>query len=390
MTWCQRLSACGLKSWTVVCHGIGGWFAMVCCVMPLHAHATEISPETSKEERIAIFRLNVDKILRQLDARQGPGLAVWVEWEGEVIYNNWAGLAQRDQRIPIDGNTVFELASASKPMTAAAVMQLADSGVLKLDDSVNQWVPGLPSEWTGITVQHLLTQSAGVPDYMRQITAATLMELDGLTNDKLLKRWRTDPRLNFSPGSQAQYSNSNYVLLAEIVTNACGKSFGECLRQGMFEPLGMTRSRVETQPRLLDETLALNYAATQRTKGIQLRTEGPTGIYSSLSDIAIWLRAYQDGRVVSPDSHARMTQPGTANPAFENGDLYGMGWVLSSEKPSHGAYAHAGQKDGYRTLIRANPHYRVSYILLSNGGDFVQPVSNEVHYWIQELFEGSF
>lgn len=352
--------------------------------------ATDITPNASKSERIAVFRENVDKILRQLHTKQGPGLAVWVELEGEVIYKNWGGLAHREQRIPIDGDTAFELASAAKPMTAAAVMQLADNGVLSLEDSILKWLPELPAEWADITVGHLLAQRAGVPDYMRQINASSLMELDGLTNDKLLQRWRRDPRLNFQPGTQVQYSNSNYVLLAEIVAKACGVSFGECLRQRMFEPLGMVRSRVESDEQGQGETLALNYAATKRTKGIQLRTEGPTGIYSSLSDMALWLRAYQDEKIVSAASQARMTRPASSISAFENGDFYGLGWVLSSDKPAHGAYAHAGQKDGYRTLVRVNPYYRVNYILLSNGGDLVQPVTNEVHYWIKELFEGSF
>jgi CubicO group peptidase (beta-lactamase class C family) len=358
--------------------------------MGLPSVATEIQPNASKQERIAVFRENVDKILHHLHIKQGPGLAVWVEFEGEVIYQNWGGLAHREQRIPIDGNTAFELASAAKPVTAALVMQLADSGMLKLDDSVLRWLPELPAAWETITLEHLLAQSAGVPDYMRQINASTLMELDGLTNEKLLQRWRSDPRLNFLPGTNAQYSNSNYVLLAEIIARACGTPYGQCMRQRMFEPLGMTHTRVETDESLPSETLALNYAATKRTKGIQLRTEGPTGIYSSLSDMALWLRAYQDGKIVSPASQARMTAPASVRPAFENGDMYGLGWVLSADKPAHGAYAHAGQKDGYRSLIRVNPHYRVNYILLSNGGDWVQPVTNEVHYWIQELFEGSF
>ena len=380
----QRIA---VPQWRMVCAVLS---ALACGVWSSPSVATDITPNASKTERIAVFRENVDKILRQLHTKQGPGLAVWVELEGEVIYKNWGGLAHREQRIPIDGDTAFELASAAKPMTAAAVMQLADNGVLSLEDSILKWLPELPAEWADITVGHLLAQRAGVPDYMRQINASSLMELDGLTNDKLLQRWRRDPRLNFQPGTQVQYSNSNYVLLAEIVAKACGVSFGECLRQRMFEPLGMVRSRVESDEQGQGETLALNYAATKRTKGIQLRTEGPTGIYSSLSDMALWLRAYQDEKIVSAASQARMTRPASSISAFENGDFYGLGWVLSSDKPAHGAYAHAGQKDGYRTLVRVNPYYRVNYILLSNGGDLVQPVTNEVHYWIKELFEGSF
>ena len=157
----------------------------------------------------------------------------------------------------------------------------------------------------------------------------------------------------------------------------------------MFEPLGMANSRVESEAALDTESLALNYATTKHTKGIQLRTEGPTGIYSSVKDVAVWLRAYQDGKIVTTNGKALMTVPASLKPIFENGERYGMGWVLPSVDSPVGSFAHAGQKDGYRTLIRANPARRISYIILSNGGDFVQPASNEIQYWIQELLEQS-
>jgi CubicO group peptidase (beta-lactamase class C family) len=347
------------------------------------------TPPLDKRERIKLLNESLDKILIQLHSKQGPGMAVWVEFEGEVIYSNWAGLAQRDKRIPIDGNTSFELASASKPLTAALAFQLAENGLLNLDDSVTQWLPDLPPAWKSISVRHLLTQTAGVPDYMSQINAAKLLALDGLTNEKLMQRWNANTRLNFEPGSNVEYSNSNYVLLAEVISKACSASFGQCLRQRMFEPLGMANSRVESEAALDTESLALNYATTKHTKGIQLRTEGPTGIYSSVKDVAVWLRAYQDGKIVTTNGKALMTVPASLKPIFENGERYGMGWVLPSVDSPAGSFAHAGQKDGYRTLIRANPSRRISYIILSNGGDFVQPASNEIQYWIQELLEQS-
>jgi hypothetical protein len=64
-----------------------------------------------------------------------------------------------------------------------------------------------------------------------------------------------------------------------------------------------------------------------------------------------------------------------------------MGWVLPPEDNKIGSYTHAGQKDGYRTLISGNTTDHVNYIILSNGGDFVQPISTEIKYWIQEIFE---
>ena len=341
----------------------------------------------NKNDRIALFRESVDKILNQLDKKQGPGVAVWVEVDGEVVYSKWAGLAQREMRIPIDGNTTFELASASKPLTAALVLQLAESGLLQLDDAAIKWLPQLPSVWGAITIRNLLNQTAGIPDYMSQINSTKLLGLDGLTNQQLLKRWETGSRLNFKPGTQVEYSNSNYVLLAEIASSACGTGFGQCLRQRIFQPLGMNNTRVESEESSQGEVLALNYALSKKTKGILLKTEGPTGIYSSLNDIALWLQAYQAGKIVSKAGTALMTTPVLLSPVFDSGERYGMGWVLPPEDNKISSYTHAGQKDGYRTLISANTTNHVNYIILSNGGDFVQPISTEIKYWIQEIFE---
>lgn len=356
-------------------------------VFSFNATPQQANIPLGKHERIKLLNESLDKILIQLHSKQGPGMAVWVELDGEVVYNNWAGLAQRDKRVSINGDTSFELASASKPFTAALAFQLTEDGLLNLDDSVTQWLPELPHAWKSISVRNLLTQTAGVPDYMSQINAAKLLALDGLTNEKLIQRWNTNTRLNFEPGTHVEYSNSNYVLLAEVIAKACSTSFGQCLRRRIFEPLGMANSRVESEEAQDTESLALNYATTKHTKGIQLRTEGPTGIYSSVKDVAVWLRAYQEGKIVTPYGKTLMTVPASLNPIFENGERYGMGWVLPSVDSPVGSFEHAGQKDGYRTLIRANPSHRISYIILSNGGDFVQPASNEIQYWIQELFE---
>ena len=358
-------------------------------VLSIGVNAEEFQVPANKNDRIALFRESVDKILNQLDRKQGPGMAVWVEVDGEVVYSKWAGLAQREKRIPIDGDTTFELASASKPLTAALVIQLAEAGLLQLDDAAIKWLPQLPPVWGTITIRNLLNQTAGIPDYMSQINSTKLLGLDGLTNKQLLQRWETGNRLNFNPGTQIEYSNSNYVLLAEIASSACGTGFGQCLRERIFEPLGMTHTRVESEDSSRGEVLALNYALSKKTKGILLKTEGPTGIYSSLNDIALWLQAYQAGKIVSKAGTTLMTTPVLSSPVFESGERYGMGWVLPPEDKKIGSYTHAGQKDGYRTLISANTTDHVNYIILSNGGDFVQPISTEVQYWIQEIFEAA-
>lgn len=350
------------------------------------ALAEEAPNPLTKHERVALFRETVDKILSQIDSKQGPGLAFWLEVDGEVVYSKGAGLAQKENLVPIDTDTTFELASASKPLTAVMAMHLVESGMLGLDDAATTWIPELPAHWSTITVRSLMTQTAGIPDYMSQINAAKLMGLDGLTNSQLLKKWDTHSALKFPPGTKVEYSNSNYIVLAEIVSKACGMRFGQCLRQRVFDPLVMTRTRVESDAPANDEKLALNYALTRKTKGIRLLTEGPTGIYSSLNDMSVWLRAYQAGKIISKSGAELMTVPASSNSLFDNGDRYGMGWVIPADFSEEGAYAHAGQKDGYRTLISGNPSRHINYIILSNGGDFLQTASTEIEYWVSEIF----
>ena len=350
---------------------------------------TSIVPQqaASKDERIAFFRTKADKVLQKIDGKHGPGLVVWVEVDGKVAYNKSAGFANKIKTLPIDENTVFKLASVSKPLTATVVLQLADAGLLNIEDPATKWLSDLPSDWSNMTVKDLLTHRSGIPDYIKRIDISKVHELDGLTNLQLLERWKNDPRLNFSPGTDVEYSNSNYVLLAEIVAKVCNTSFAKCLRQRMFTPLGMNHTRTESEAAISGETLALNYAENTLTNGITLFTEGPIGISSSVSDAAKWLQAYQAGKIISKETVDLMTTPASPIPVNESLERYGMGWFLPAVNSPQGSYAHSGQQDGYRTLIRANLMKNVNYIILSNGGDLLEPERNELWYWIQQSFE---
>jgi CubicO group peptidase (beta-lactamase class C family) len=154
----------------------------------------------------------------------------------------------------------------------------------------------------------------------------------------------------------------------------------------MFNPLGMTHTRVASEV-VADEPLALNYASTTLTHGINLLTEGPTGIFSSITDMATWLHAFQTGNIVSDETVALMTTPASTKPANESGEFYGMGWFLPSIKSPAGTYAHIGQKDGYRTIVKSNPKRHLNLIIFGNGGDLVEQERNEIRYWIQQAFE---
>jgi CubicO group peptidase (beta-lactamase class C family) len=344
------------------------------------------APGASNDERVAFIHAKADKVFQRIESKHGPGLVAWIELDGQAVYKNSAGLADKNRGLFIDDNTIFELASVSKPLTATTILLLAERGQLKIDDVAMKWLPELPPNWRSITIRNLLTHSSGIPDYIKRLEISKVHELDGLTNQNLLERWHTNLHLNFEPGTDVEYSNSNYVLLAEIISKVCNMSFGECMRQRMFDPLGMTHTRVASEM-VSDEPLALNYASTTLTHGINLLTEGPIGIFSSITDMATWLHAFQAGNIVSNETVALMTTPASTKPANESGEFYGMGWFLPSKNSPAGTYAHIGQKDGYRTLIKANPKRHLNFIIFDNGGDLLEQERNEIRYWFQQAFE---
>ena len=318
---------------------------------------------------------------------KGPGLAVLVRMNGRIVYEGAAGMADRIRGVRITGKTTFELASASKPLTASAVLKLVEAGSINLDDSAKKWLPDLPHDWSAITVRDLLTHRSAIPDYMAGIAVRDAPRLlDGLTNEMLMARWRASPALLFIPGSRSQYSNSNFVLLAEIVAVASGRPFADYLAGDIFAISGMKDSYVDGSTRA-GSFAALNYADVELTNGIRLHTEGPTGICSSVEDLSNWLAALLDGRLVSLNMLQQMTAPQSFGPVFEDGERYGYGWALPAVGDLRDTFAHAGQKDGFRSIIFVDRERNVDYVILSNGGEALVPATTEIRYLIQALLQ---
>jgi CubicO group peptidase (beta-lactamase class C family) len=154
-----------------------------------------------------------------------PGMTVGLTVPGSFSRILNFGFANRDSRAPIRPDTLFQIGSISKCMTAALVHQLAAQGRLRLDDRVSNIVPSIPlPAGNSITVQHLLDHTAGLPD------DAPLFGEGGL--------WTS-----YAPGEHWHYSNTGYEMLGKIAEHAGGKPLGQLLRERLFAPLAMGRTR---------------------------------------------------------------------------------------------------------------------------------------------------
>ena len=222
------------RTWSHAISSVRSIFIVSAILLAACAQIPHLPADAPESLRIATFRTMADRIMARGVNPEGPGLAVLVRINGRIVYEGAAGMADRIRGVQITGKTTFELASASKPLTASAVLKLVEAGSIHLDDSAKKWLPDLPHDWSEITVRDLLTHQSGIPDYMVGMAIRDAPRLlDGLTNEMLSARWRASPALLFTPGSRSQYSNSNFVLLAEIVAIASGRPFaqGDCMKQ---------------------------------------------------------------------------------------------------------------------------------------------------------------
>lgn len=282
---------------------------------------------------------------------------------------------------------MFDVASVSKPITALAVLRLVESGRLSLDDTIQQWLPNSPASWSAISVRHLLAHRAGVRDYINTLPVAQVSLLDGLTNAGLLQLLTQDGRLDFSPGSAAAYSNSNYVLLAEIIARVTGQTYADHLRTTIFEPLGMHSTFVAGSAIPSNINLATNYANQTIPWGINLLTVGDMGIFSSVADLELLLRAFRSGRLVSAATAQSMTVAQSGQAINTAGEYYGFGWLVPGNITHPTVFAHSGMKDGFRSLTRVNQLMDLELLMLSNGGESSTQIMNDVRRVVQQTYD---
>jgi CubicO group peptidase (beta-lactamase class C family) len=311
----------------------------------------------------------VDRIVGERVRPDAPGAAVLVLVGGERLCCKGYGLADLDSGVPITGRTVFELASVSKHLTATAVMILADRGLLDFDDDVRRYVPELPVflRERPIRLLDLLWHTSGLPDYLGLLGGEGYDRLPQMQNGDI--RWLLQGRgLEFPPGSAHCYSNTNYVLLAVVVERVWGRPFPAFLREEVFEPLGMTSTRVFDDRALEIPGRARGYVFEHGRHRICERpsvVSGDGNVWSNLEDMECWVRCLLDNRggLVSPALWSRMFTPGV----LDDGEriTYGFGLRIQTFRGRR-VYWHGGGWAGYHNCFGLYDNGRLAVVVLGN------------------------
>ena len=180
--------------------------------------ASAQNPSALSAEQIAA---KVDEYLNAAVKVDDFSGSVLVARDGKLIFNKSYGLANVELGAPNTPQTVFRIASISKPFTATATMMLHERGKLNINDSVCKYLDNCPAAWQPITVKHLLTHTSGISDYLYFPDFIETIALP-VTHEKMIGRFRNKP-LEFAPGEKFAYNNSGDHLLAVIIERASGK-----------------------------------------------------------------------------------------------------------------------------------------------------------------------
>lgn len=198
--------------------------------------------------------------------------------------------------------TRFQIASVSRQFTAAALLLLADRGVLSVGDAVHRWVDGCPASWDSITVHHLLTRTAGLVHWRH------IPELDLTSPVAASEELRTfqDAPLLSAPGERYSYSSPGYVLLARIVERAAGQPFASFLAGVIFEPLGMEATFAGNGSGKPGLAAGHRAGAPVTSLDLDIVGMGAGDVWSTAGDLARWDRALASGEILAGASRQAM------------------------------------------------------------------------------------
>lgn len=309
---------------------------------------------------------DIDQIVASEVMRTGAGASIAIVRAGSVVLSNGCGTANLEWDAPATPETVFPIASISKPITAMAVMMLVERGAIGLDDQVARYLP--TSAVAGATIRQLLSHTAGLAappaDYWRGDRQRSATEAE-------VRAAAIAHACDAVPGARHVYSNIGYTLLSFIIDEVVAEGYRGFVREQIFKPLDMARTVL-----LHDRALITQRASGYCTGPFGLEnahtlsftwSRGAGGIASTVGDIAKLDAALRENRLVRAASLEAMLVPvrlldGTFYP-------YGLGWGVD-EFCGHNAHAHTGGLAGYVGEWMRAPSADAAVIVLANHADF--------------------
>jgi D-alanyl-D-alanine carboxypeptidase len=294
-----------------------------------------------------------------------PSASIAVVKDGRIAYLQAYGEARLSPATEATPQMQYSIGSISKQFTAAAVLLLAQEGKLNINDPVSKYLPELTRAHE-VTIRMLLSHTSGYQDYWPEDYVMTSM-MSPTTAQHILDEWGKRP-LDFDPGTQWQYSNTNYVIAGRIVEQVSGMALIDLLEKRIFLPLGMVNV-YDTDASRLPATDPIGYERHALGPPRPSPQEGAGWMFAAgelampAHDLALWDISLIDRSLLSPASYTQMFTP----VLLKNGDNsgYGLG-VFLTKRDGHAVIEHSGEVSGFVSENMVFPANRAAIVVLTN------------------------
>jgi CubicO group peptidase (beta-lactamase class C family) len=305
-----------------------------------------------------------DYIHSEMERQHIPGLSLLVAREGNIVRAQGYGLANVELQVPVQPETIFQSGSVGKQFTATAVMMLVEEGRIKLDDPITKYLKGAPASWNQVTFRELLSHTAGFTDYPEKFDFRK-----DYTEKDLLKIVEGIP-LAFAPGTRWSYSNLGYLTLGILIHQVTGKFYGDFLQERIFQPLGMTTTRIISEADIIPNRaagyrLVKGELKNQEWVSPTLNTTADGALYFSILDLAKWDAALYTEKLLRRSSLEEMWTAVKLKNGQPNPGHYGFGWSIES-KDGRRVLDHGGAWQGFKTHISRYVDDKLTVVVLCN------------------------
>jgi CubicO group peptidase (beta-lactamase class C family) len=309
----------------------------------------------------------VNKVEAFLTASADNGFsgAVMLTKNGKQLLAKGYGYADKKKNILNSTDTVFDIASLTKQFTAAAILKLVEQNKLSLTDTLGKLFSDVSNQKRGVTIHQLLTHSAGFEEYSGR-------DFDPLNKEDFLKQVLNSP-LEFSPGSDQQYSNVGFGVLAAIIELQSGLNYEIFLQRHLFKPSGMKQTGY-LLPQWKTENIAHAYRFSiedigtmierYQRDGISWNLYGNGGIHSTMLDLHRWDMALNGGKILSKESLKLLYKPHVTIP--DSSYDYSYGWRVKINKAGSKIISFSGDSGLYYSVIYFLPNEGISIFFSTN------------------------
>jgi CubicO group peptidase (beta-lactamase class C family) len=313
----------------------------------------------------------VDLIIENsIDKSSDPGLTILIHCDGNTDLRKAYGLADVQTREAFRPQTPCFIGSLSKQFTATAIMILVERKRISLTDHIKDHFPEFPASWENVTIHHLLTHQSGISDYFNDHGYA----FDGMNNGDALDYVLENGTMHFKPGDMFRYSNTGYIILAELVDKVAGKKLSAFCEEEIFSPLGMVNTYFVDENSQIPINRAIGHTLQGDIFDYTIRTIGDGGMISTVDDMLIWDTSHYSNLIVSQETLSTMM---TGFADMNNGAYYGYGYIIDNYNgytiPSQnggfaGIFAYSGrieEKKFYICMMANSPNYNLFEEIIS-------------------------